>query len=149
MKRFEFRLERVLEWRQTQLDIELAGLGRLVAEAQAIDRRRADLEAERAAAERSLVSMATVEADELASLDAFRSWATHERERLIRQRAEWEGKIGEQRQRVLEARRKRRLLEILKEKRKAEWTAEFDREMESLAGELYLARRAASAARST
>ncbi len=144
MKRFEFRLERVLEWRHGQLDIELAGLGRLTAEAQAIDRRRGEIEAERASAEKSLMSSATVEAQQLTALDAFRAWVRQESGRLASQRAEWEHKIAEQRRKVLEARRRFRLLERLKERRRAEWDAEFNRELENLAGELYLARRAAS-----
>ena len=149
MKRFEFRLDRVLEWRQTELDLELAGLGRLTAEAQAIDRRRAEVEAERSAAEQSLVSSTTVEAQQLAALDAFRAWALQERVRLVQARTACETRIGEQRQRVLEARRRLRLLEKLKGTRKSEWEAEFSRETENLAGELYLARRARPVARST
>lgn len=144
MKRFEFRLERVLEWRRAQLDIELAALGRLTAEAQAIDRRRGEIEAERASAESSLFASATAEAQQLAALDAFRAWAREECGRLANRRAEWERKIAEQRQKLLEARRRSRLLERLKERRRAEWDAEFNRELENLAGELYLARRTAS-----
>lgn len=147
MKRFEFRLERVMEWRRTRLEIEITELGRLTGEAQAIDRRRQQVEAEREAAERSLVGSASVEAQQLAALDSFRTWAHHERDRLLRLRAECEERIAAQRQKVLEARRDCRLLERLREKRLSEWEAEFSRELENLAGELYLARRANSVAR--
>ena len=41
---------------------------------------------------------------------------------------------------MLEARRRCRLLERLKERRLAEWTAERDQELEEMAAETYLAR---------
>lgn len=145
MKRFEYRLQRVMEWRESQLEIELAGLGRVTAEGRAIDQRREEVEAERAAAEKSLTTAALVEAGQLAALDEFRVWAHQERERLIRKRAECEKRIEAQRKRVLEARRRFRLLERLKERKLAEWTGEFNRELENLAGELFLARRGRNA----
>jgi hypothetical protein len=149
MKRFEFRLDRVLEWRRTQLEIELAHLGALTGEALALDRRRGQVQADYVAAERSLISSASVEAGELAALDRYRVWSRQESARLLARRAEWDQKISAQREKVIEARRAGRLLERLKEKRRAEWTVEFDREIENLAGELYLARRTSSPARSS
>ena len=49
-------------------------------------------------------------------------------------------KLGEQQKVMLEARRRCRLLERLKERRLAEWTAERDRELDEIAAESYLAR---------
>jgi hypothetical protein len=147
MKRFEFRLDRVLEWRRTQLEIELARLATLAEQAQAIDRRRREIQADYIAAERSLLASADIDAADLAALDRYRIWVREESARLAARRAEWEQKICEQRGEVMAARRRCRLLERLKQKRLAEWNAEFDREIESLAGELYLARRSNSAAR--
>jgi hypothetical protein len=149
MKRFEFRLDRVLEWRRTQLEIELAQLGAFTGEALAVDRRRDQVQADYSAAERSLLSSTSVEAGELGALDRYRVWSRQESQRLAVRRAEWEQKISAQREKVIEARRGCRLLERLKQKRLAEWTVEFDREIENLAGELYLARRSSSTARST
>lgn len=149
MKRFEFRLQRVMEWRESQLEIELATLGRLTAEGMAIDRRRQQVENECRSAEKSLVAGTAVEAQQLAALDGFRIWTRQECERLVRKRAECEKLIEDQRRQVVEARRRFRLLEQLRERRLAEWSSEFSRELESLAGELYLARRARSAARSS
>ncbi len=138
-----------MEWRESQLEIELAALGRLTAEGLAIDQRREQVEAECRSAEKSLVAGRAVEAQQLAALDGFRIWAHQESERLVRKRAECEKRIDDQRRQVIEARRRFRLLEQLRERRLTEWSGEFSRELESLAGELYLARRARSAARSS
>ena len=140
MKRFEFRLERVLNWRRSRLDLETAALGRLHASAQAIDLRRQELETERSAAARSLVTAGSVDAQQLAALDAFRGWVRQERERLARERAACERKIEEQRRIAVEAQRSLRLLERLRERRWTEWETEFARELDGLAGELHLAR---------
>ncbi|MBI4877812.1 MAG: hypothetical protein HY822_24535 [Acidobacteria bacterium] len=140
MKRFEFPLERVLKWRRARLDAELAALGGLRTEAQAIDERRSAIDSERAAAERALAGAAILEARQLEALDGFRAWSQRESRRLSGQRAECERRIDAQRQRVAEARRGFRLLERLRQVRQAEWSAQLDRELENLAGELHLAR---------
>jgi hypothetical protein len=49
-------------------------------------------------------------------------------------------KLAEQQKLMLEARRRCRLLERLKERRFTEWTATRDREVEEIAAESYLAR---------
>jgi hypothetical protein len=119
-----------MDWRRTRLEIELAGLGRLTSEAETVDRRREQVEAERARAERSLVGSASVEAQQLAALDSFRTWAHHECARLHRLRADCEIKIAEQRQRVIEARRLPPA-RAASEKKAVGVGADFNRELES------------------
>jgi flagellar biosynthesis chaperone FliJ len=58
---------------------------------------------------------------------------------LAQRRVEGEKKLEECRNAMLEARRRCRLLEKLKERRKADWTVALNRELEELASESYLA----------
>lgn len=139
MHRFRFRLEKVRQWRQVELDLEEAALRRLLSELRALQAGLARVEADRGEAERALLRAEVVEAQELAALDAYRFHLTRERERIEKQIRECEGRIAAEQQRVLEARRKLRLLERLKERRRADWETETAREVEKLAGEVFLA----------
>jgi hypothetical protein len=140
MKKFSFRLERVMEWRRTQARIEEAKLEGLFAEIRGIDRRQAALQEERTKSESELLAEPTATGMELAALDAFRRFSIAEHVRLEGQRADCRRRISAQLQEAARKRRDVRLLERLKEKRHKTWTLELDRETEKQAGESYLAR---------
>lgn len=140
MRRFQFRLESVLKWRLTQLEIEETALERLFSELRRMDAGLAALAAAKASAERAVLSAGTVEAQQLAALETHRRHLARERVRLLGERAGLEQRIAAQRQRVLKAERDLRLLEKVKERRLTEWRAAADREQEALASELFLAR---------
>ena len=140
MKRFEFRLERVVAWREEQLAVEEAQLHQLQAESASLDARRLALDVEQAAAARALVRAATITAQDLHSEDGFRRYAARERERIAVQKTETERRIVDQRKRVLEARKKVELLNRLRAKRQASWIVEFERELEQQASEAHLVR---------
>src|SRR5690349_2246185 len=133
MKRFEFRLERVVAWREEQMAVEEAQLHQLQAESASLDARRLALDAEQAAAARALVRAATMTAEDLYREDGSRRYAARERERIAAQKTETERRIVDQRKRVLEARKKVELLNRLRAKRQASWIVEFDRELEQQA----------------
>ena len=137
MKRFEFRLERVVAWRAEQLDVEESRLHQLQAELRNLEAQRAALESEEAASARALVTARALPAEDLHREDLFRRYAARQRELIAGQRAATERNINEQRARVLEARKKVELLKRLRAKRLAAWTADIDRELEQQAAEAH------------
>lgn len=140
MKRFVFRLESVLRWRRSLFEQEQNRLHALVAERDAILLRLKELEELRQRAEQALLEAPAVTGSELTALEAYRRRLNLERARKQQELTDCEARIEAQRQRVLEAQRRVRLLERLRERRFSEWEAELNRELEALAAESYLAR---------
>lgn len=140
MTQFRFRLERVLAWRRTQLELAEERFQRQNAAVAELDRARAALDAAGIRAEMAIRQWDAVTGSDLAALDAFRHDLRRRRNELDSQRAGAHREMEERRAAMLEARRRCRLLERLKERRMAEWNAEADRETEQLAAELALSR---------
>lgn len=141
MKRFQFPLERVRRWRAEQAAVEELKLEQLAAALTKIREEKRNIENQRRSTERELLGQPAIEAIQLQSLDAYRLYTRNQiRDTEIRER-QAETLVGQQRQRVIEARRQAELLERLKRKALDEWQTASDREQETLAGELYLAKR--------
>jgi flagellar export protein FliJ len=139
MNAFRFPLQKVLDWRRTQLDMEEARLKQQIAALAGLERERSDLEAEGQRAETELRRWGNVAGADLAALGSFRL-SVKAREREIEARhAQRQEAMKEQQARMLEARRRFRLLEKLKERRWTEWQAAQARELEELASDSYLA----------
>ena len=138
MRRFSFRLQSVLEWRVTQLELEESKLETLFAELRRIEAALRATEAGRAEAELAVLGSEQVNGQELQALGVHCLHLSRQRERLEQERASCERRITAQRVRVLEAERNLRLLEKLKERRFAEWRAESEREQENLVSEIFL-----------
>ena len=139
MRRFRFRLESVLGWRLIQLELEETQLQGLFGELRQLESRQAALEAAKAEAERSVLSLQVVEAQELGALEAHRLHLASEKARLREQQADCAVRIATQRDAVRKAEQNLRLLERIKQRRFAEWAREVDKEQESLAAEVFLA----------
>ena len=131
MKTFQFRLDRVLDWRRTELEMEETRLERLHTALAAIDRERAGLESARDQAVRSLMARASVDGAELQLLSNYRAAVKSQCARLEQKRREREQETAAQQQKLLAARRRLRLLENLKDRRLAEWKYETERQMEA------------------
>jgi hypothetical protein len=140
MKKFSFPLETARRWRERQAEMEEARLQALFAEKQAIERRVAAL-VDELQAEHRRIEDRTCDARELAMLDQFRTWANRDQQRLTAAQAECERRIAVQQAALVEARRRFRLVDRLKEKALIGWHAASEKEQEDLAAELYLARR--------
>ncbi len=144
MKRFTFRLDRILDWRRGRMEAEQRGLERLLAEQAHLEAQHAFLESALEAARRSVREASaagqTVEAQTLIALENFSRSVRREQSRLLARRAELERNIYAQRERLMSARRDFRLLEKLRARALAAWERNYSRELEALASELYLAR---------
>ena len=140
MKRFHFSLERVRRWRGEQADLEAMKLERLFGELSALERQRAELLMERAEAEGILAAPHAFEAEELSNLDSFRRYVHARCQSLETLKRQQEARIDRQRDVLLEARRQYELLDRLRKKNLVEWRAASDKEQETLAAEMFLAR---------
>jgi len=138
MKAFRFRLEQALRWRRAQAD-QLRAKTAVAADRVVV--LNADLEAR----ERTLHSDAESLTQKPDS-EGLQSWAAYmrrvEREKtgVQKQLCEAERLLGEQVRLLVEANRKVRLLEKLRENAAQQWNADMQRELEALASDAFLGR---------
>jgi flagellar export protein FliJ len=133
MKRFVFRLARVLEIRRTEANIARTRLEQLI-------RARTETIARVEAAERDHLATFSVPVPQMRLAGDYRQHLGTVIDRLKADAAAAEKRVEEQRRIVIEAERRCELLERLKSKRKAEWEAELARELEELAASAHQAR---------
>lgn len=149
MNSFRFPLQRALEWRRTQLELAEVQLQQQLAALAELERTRAELEAIGVRAESEVREWNPLAGGDLTALGSFRLLVRQRARELAVQRTACQKVLAERQADLLEARRKCRLLERLKERRRAEWQLACDRELDELASESYLAqwnrRRAAEA----
>ncbi len=140
MTAFTFRLEKVLRWRQARMELEQFALSRLAAECARWDAKLAEIENARRQAEQLVLSSGPVEGSDLAALARYQQHLRDEKQASLAHRLNCEQRMEQQRALLLAARREFRLLEKLRQVRRAEWEAAVNREFETLAAETYLAR---------
>ncbi len=140
MNTFRFPLQKVLDWRKTELELEELRFKQATAALADLDRARAEWEAEGVKAELQVREWSPLEGRYLAALGNFRSYVKRREKEIARRRVECQKDMEARRKAMLEARRRCRLLERLKDRRLAEWQAGFDRELGATAAEAYLAR---------
>ncbi|MGA2269356.1 MAG: hypothetical protein ABSH44_12875 [Bryobacteraceae bacterium] len=136
---FRFPLQKVLDWRRTQLEMEENKFKQLAAALANLDRARVGLEAAGVTAEIQVRDWSPLAGRDLAALGAFRLYVQRKRRELARRRAECQEKLAAQQIAMLEARRRCQLLERLRDRRFSEWELAWNRDLEQLAAESYLA----------
>jgi len=139
MRAFEFPLRQALAWRRTQLETEQNKLRQLAAQVEELAQAALRLEQSKGRAEATVREATAVEAADLWAWGAYRKRLLAESRALAGRQRECEQRVVAQRERTQEADRQCRLLEKLEERRRAAWRIEADRELESLAGESFLA----------
>ena len=139
MTAFHFPLQRVLDWRRTQLELEQARYRQQVAALAALDRRRDAAEAEGMRAELDIRQSTSVPGHELEALSGFRSRVKTGQARLAKLREQAGKELAERHKSMLEARRRADLLDRLSDRQRQEWSARSARELEELAGDAFLA----------
>src|SRR6476469_8112165 len=124
MKKFEFRLDSVLRWRDMQLQVERGKLSALLAEEAKLKHNLENLGEERRSALQCLAKEQLFSIDLRSSSSslvgaAARAASLRDQIRNRRQSA------GEQQGRVVQAERKLKLLLKMREKRQGEWKTGF------------------------
>ncbi len=151
MKAFQFPLERALTWRQTQLNMAEAALRRSNADLQRVAQEIEECSVRRVNSQAALLCPSPpgatprialmsrphiqVTGTDLCDLEQAGIWAARRERELLREAEELQVVIVKQTRTMVEARRRVRLLENLKQRRREDWTAEENRELEELAGE--------------
>src|SRR5579863_6713572 len=102
MTTFKFRLERVLNWRQTRLEMEQFTLTRLAAECARWDRVLVELENSRAHAESLVSSSASLHGRDLQAMVRYKELVAKQKQIALNRRREVERKMEKQRERVLQ-----------------------------------------------
>jgi hypothetical protein len=106
----------------------------------AIDRASAEMEASGATAEVEVRRWDRLSGGDLEALGRFRLLVQARQKQIAAQRLECLREVAVRKTAMLEARRRCRLIERLKERRLVEWTSARDRELEAVASESFLAR---------
>jgi len=140
MQPFRFRLEKVLAWRRTELEVEQYKTRQLAAQMESVEQERNRTLAERTAAEGRLLAASTSDGADLEAHAAYLAHLDRHAAALKQHRAALKVKLAEQQKRLLDAQRRCRLLERLRARRHEEWRAVADRELENFAAEMHLAR---------
>ena len=139
MNAFRFPLQKALELRRKQLELAEARYKQQLAELASLDRLRAETEAAGIRAEIEVRQRTSVSGRDLAALDHFRLRVKNDEARIAAQRVEAARESAVRQEAMLEARRRSRLLDRLRERRVAEWETARDRELDEIASESYLA----------
>jgi len=140
MQRFQFRLERVLEWRRKKCRMEENSLAACLGHLNAADQGLVQLRSERNAIDREILARSPIPAPDFAHLGLYRLRAAKEEQQLIEERTNRARAAAQQRMRVLRAQQRVKLLEKLRERRLEEYMLLAGRELEQAAGEAYLSR---------
>ncbi len=141
MKRFHFPLERVRLWRAEQVTLEQLRLEQLVSHLARIREEKQQTLNARLQSEQQILAQLRIDATDLENLAAYRLHIGNKIRELGGLERQAEGALIEQRRRLIQARRDAELLERLKQKALEDWQAAADREQETLASELFLAKR--------
>jgi flagellar export protein FliJ len=144
MTKFQFRLDAVLRLRELELRVEREKLNEMLAERMRLERSLVSVAEERVEAHAFVRTCPDAGSTEFRALSAFLLGSDARAAALRGSIQRLEQPIAEQRARVLVADRKERLLLKLKDKKLAEWRAEHDRELETLAQESWLSTHRAS-----
>ena len=140
MTTFRFALQKVLDWRRTQLEVEEVQFRQQLARLAELDRTRARWSAQGASAEQQVREWKPVAGSELEALGSFRLHVKLKETELAIPRAQCRKELDRQQNVMLETRRRLRLLERLRERRQAEWVQAGNKELADLAAESYLAK---------
>lgn len=138
MKKFEFRLDSALRWRDTQLQVERGKLNALLSEEAKLKDSFENLGSERRSALQCLAKEQLFSLD-LRSLSSYLVGAEARATMLQEQIRKRRQSVAEQRDRVVQAEKNVKLLLKLREKRQLDWKAGFEREIEANAEESWLA----------
>ena len=139
MTAFRFPLQKALDWRRTQLELAEARVEQQLAALAAIDQARAALDTQGQSAETEVRRFSGLVGGDLSALGSFRLALKGQAVQLVSRREACQKELAARQAAVLEARRRYRLLERLKERRLAEWQSAADRELDELAADSYLA----------
>lgn len=146
MKAFEFRLERIAEYRRQEAEVAQSRLQTLLADRARLDAQTLALETRSNEAKISVFAQAGVTGEELSGLSRFQDHVARASKQLDLKKLELNASIEKARAVLLETERRVKLLDRLRERKLHEWQTASNRELEAIAADSHLARLAAGKA---
>jgi flagellar export protein FliJ len=140
VKKFDFPLARVMDFRRLQARLEEIKLETLYAELRALDAREVASIQLKVQSEKELKSAKSVTGFDLEVFDAYRQALNEDQKRMDKARADCRKRIDTQLAMLTIKRRDVKLLELLKERRFEKWEKEMFKEIDQQADEAYLAK---------
>jgi flagellar export protein FliJ len=140
VKKFDFPLARVMEFRRLQARLEEIKLEALYAELRALDAREVASIQLKVQSEKEMKSAKSVTGFDLEVFDAYRKALQEDQKRMDKARADCRKRIDAQLAVLTIKRRDVKLLEHLKEQRFVKWEKEMFKEIDQQADEAYLAK---------
>jgi hypothetical protein len=139
MTTFHFPLQRALDWRRTQLKLAEARVEQQLGALAGIDQARAELDAMAHRAEVEVRQLQSIEGGDLSALGSFRLAIQVRGRELAAKRVACQKELAARQSVMLEARRRCRLIDRLKERRLLAWRSASEKELDELAADSYLA----------
>jgi flagellar protein FliJ len=144
MKAFEFRLERIADYRRQQAELARNELQKLTMLVEQLTAERNSLEQQAVDMRASTMSRSDLSGQDLMSLSAYEDRLSRTVKQIEHKRADVSGQVDKQRSVLLETERNVKLLDRLRDRKFQEWQAESDRELDALAADSHMARLAAA-----
>jgi|SRR5580704_12727470 hypothetical protein len=139
MKAFRFKLQKVLEWREMQLQIAQEKLEQLQRQLDFLIQQEERIRAFYAEAQGKMLASPVLTGSELQAMAGLKQRTQQQLSKVRVRRSECAALVADQRGRTLRARQDHLVLEKLRERRQKEWVYLSERELDSTAAELYLA----------
>jgi flagellar export protein FliJ len=140
MKAFEFRLQRILDFRLQQAEVERAGLQKLLAQLRQLDDEAHNLQNQILDARQDAERRPSLTGGDFLALAQFEGFVVRRTTFIDSQRQQLQPLIERQRAVTIEAERNVKLIERLRERKLREWAAARDKELDELAADSHLAR---------
>ena len=138
MRRFQFRLQRILQWQHRVCRVEEEKLHGCLSQVGETEEKLARLAAQRVAIEHEFATQAAMAPPDLQALAAFRHKTVLARQALEHERQSRLDALNAQRQKLLAERRRLQVIEKLRERALQDHTRAADREEEAVSHESYL-----------
>jgi hypothetical protein len=140
MKTFQFPLQRALDWRRTQLGLAEARVGQQLAALAGLDRERAEWDAVGHRTEVEVREFHPLAGGDLNALGSFRLLMKVREREIAAKRVECQKELAVRQAAMVEARRRCRLLERLRERpARRSGNRASDKELDERAADSYLA----------
>ncbi len=139
MKKFQFQLESALAFRRQREQTERARLEDMVSRRTLLAAERLQVDAGLNHVRQQTLGAASVASEELAALASYSRAAANQQRQIDGEIEKLSAAIERQRAVLIEAGRQTRLLEKLKQRRRADWQRQSDLVLEQEASELFLA----------
>lgn len=140
MKTFEFRLQRILEFRRQQAEVERARLRKLLARLFQFEEEARALQDKAVEARRDAEQQPVQTGADFLALARFEEFVVRRTGFIGDQKQQLQPLVERQRAATTEAERNVKLLERLRERKLKEWTAARDKELDEIAADSHLAR---------